>query len=271
MAVLWMVPLLLAVAVAVAGQTPNPREIVREAFTRDQDVFSAVHDYTYTERQITKRLDKKGRVTDFKDETNEVLYLYGRPFDHLVARNGKPLPPDEAAKEKRKVDKESEKRRRNPGSGDEERQRFRKTAREVPDAFTFRMLGEEDVHGERAWLIEAKPRKDYRAQTKEAKNYRSISARLWIDQKERVLSRAEVVVEDTISFGLFLFRLQPGARIEIDRTRLEQNVWLPRHVFIKGDGKLLGLKTLRIEVDASYSDYKKFQTDSRIVAAGEPE
>jgi hypothetical protein len=51
-------------------------------------------------------------------------------------------------------------------------------------------------------------------------------------------------------------------------TRVNDEVWLPVRVNVRADARLVFLKTLHGEIDITYSDYKKFQGDSQIVAAG---
>jgi hypothetical protein len=69
---------------------------------------------------------------------------------------------------------------------------------------------------------------------------------------------------DTISFGWFLFRLQPGARILIDQRWINNEVWLPVHVDVHADARLLG-KMLRVDISQDYRNFRKFSSDSRLI------
>ena len=264
---------LIVTALAVSAQTPDPRELVRQAFAQDENIFNSVQDYTYTEHETRRSLDAKGKVTSTEQETSEVLYLYGRQYSKLVAKDGKPLSPSEAKKEEAKAEREVNRRKREADRGnkdpDDTAARRRKAAREIADAFDFRIVGTEDVAAGRGinaqtWLIDATPRRGYQAKTREAKLYAKTSGRLWINQADHSLVKAKIRVDDTISFGYFLFRLAPGARVEFERTHLAANVWLPKHFFVKGEAKIGMVKTYRVEVEREYSDYKKFQTESTV-------
>ena len=185
-----------------------------------------------------------------------------------MAKDGKPLSPSDLKKEDAKAEREVMKRKRDADRGpkdqDDATSRRRRAAREVAQAFDFRIVGTETANGANAWMLDATPRKDYQAKTREAKLFAKTSGRLWINQADHSLVKARVRVDDTISFGYFLFRLAPGARIEFDRTRLAENVWLPKHMFIKGEAKLGMVKTYRVEIEREYSDYRKFQTDAKV-------
>ena len=47
--------------------------------------------------------------------------------------------------------------------------------------------------------------------------------------------------------------------------RVNQDVWLPKHVTLKLDARIALLKGLNIDEDITYRDYKKFRTDIKIL------
>ena len=73
---------------------------------------------------------------------------------------------------------------------------------------------------------------------------------------------------DTVSVGLFLLRLHKGSNIQIEQVRVNDEVWLPRHVALKLDARLALLKGVNIAEDVTYRDYKKFRTDTKILPVG---
>ena len=96
-----------------------------------------------------------GKVKSVESKTHEVLVLYGRPYERLIAKDDKPLPPNQERKEQRKLDQELE--HRSKASAKDREKRAREEAkrieeqkamiREVADAYSFRLLGEEKVSG----------------------------------------------------------------------------------------------------------------------------
>ena len=70
---------------------------------------------------------------------------------------------------------------------------------------------------------------------------------------------------DPISFGLGLVKLASGAVLNFDQIRVNDEVWLPAHISVRADARLVYLRKLREELDISYRDYQKFQADSKIV------
>jgi len=75
---------------------------------------------------------------------------------------------------------------------------------------------------------------------------------------------AEVI--DPVYWGLFLVRLDQGARIRFDETRVNDEVWLPRWISIAASARIGIFKKLRVQEDTTYKNFRKFQTDSRMVA-----
>lgn len=73
----------------------------------------------------------------------------------------------------------------------------------------------------------------------------------------------------TVSFGLFLVRLHKGSRIVVEQSRVNNEVWLQRHVAVDADFRLALLKNFNLAVDVTDRDYKKFRTDIKILPLGE--
>ncbi len=89
--------------------------------------------------------------------------------------------------------------------------------------------------------------------------------KLWIDKADYQWVKTEAEVIDSISFGWFVARLQQGARLEVRMTRVNGEAWLPQRIEARGSARLLLVRNLRVEVETSFSNYRKFQADSRIV------
>jgi hypothetical protein len=92
---------------------PDPRALidgVRQTLRSDQSLLA---DYTFTETHIQSELDSKGRVEKTKTEVYEVYPSAdsARMYRRLIARDGKPLDPEELARRDRKEAEKSEKKR----------------------------------------------------------------------------------------------------------------------------------------------------------------
>jgi len=139
----------------------------------------------------------------------------------------------------------------------------------VADAYNFKLVGTETVDGREAWVMDGEPRTGYEPQMKEAKFLPKFHGRVWIDKSDLQLSKMDVEAIDTVSVGWVLARIHKGSRFMLEQTRVNDEVWLPRHVTFKFDARLALLKGYNIDGDQEFRDYKRFGTTSKIVGMGE--
>jgi hypothetical protein len=265
---------LLAVALCPVW-AQDAAEIVRKSMERDQRNFEELKNYTFRARTEVRELDKNGGVQHTDTHTDEVMILAGRPYERRIAKNDKPLSPSDSAKEQRKLDRELEKRQRETASeksrAEKERMEARKFLREFTEAYQFTKLGEDTVSGRKVWIIEANPNPKYKARSQQAKIFVRVRGKLWIDEANFQWARVEAQVLETISFGLFLVRLAPGASFTLEQTRVNDEVWLPSRIDVRADARLGLILKMRAGLTIVYSDYQKFQADSRLVPADDKE
>lgn len=247
--------------------------IIRRSVERDWTDFTARTNYTYQQEIVERQRNREGKIAHTGSQTHEIMILGGRPYERLIAKDGKPLPAKEAQKEQSELDRELAKRQHeSPAERTKvERQRAdeRRFIREIPDAFTFRMTGSETVSGQPAWVIEAEPKPGFRPKRSAARMFQKVRARIWIEQGTYHWVKLDAQVLDTLSFGLGLFRVAPGASLHFEQIRVNDEIWLPSTVEVQADARLALLKKLRAEVDIRYSGYKKFQSESRIESVAE--
>ena len=137
--------------------------------------------------------------------------------------------------------------------------------REILNAYTFSLSGEEVLHGRSTWVIDGTPRSGFKAQHKGARILPKIKPRFWIDQQDYTWVKVRGDVTDTISFGLVLARLHKGTQFELQQMRVNNEVWLPQNVEVHIDARVALLKNVNEEVHVTYSDYRKFRSETRIM------
>ncbi|MBZ5664259.1 MAG: hypothetical protein LAO30_06605 [Acidobacteriia bacterium] len=255
------------------------RELLRRAEEKDVENDKRQRDYTYIEREERHHLDGHGGVKKTESRTSEILEIYGEPVQRLTAKNDKPLSSDEAKKEDEKIQKIIDKRK-NESDGDRRKrlekeekghEEDRKFVLEIADAFNFRLSGSEVVDGHDTWMLEGEPRPGYEPKNRDAKILSKFKGRVWIDKAEAQWVKLDITAIDTISVGFVLARIHKGTRVVVEMTRVNDEVWLPRHVQFHIDLRLALLKNYNEDVEQTFRDYKKFRTDSRITVIGEPQ
>jgi hypothetical protein len=274
------------------GQASQPVQVAKVPATLDQDQIKALireaaekdiandkkqHEYTYIQRDEERRLAGKGEVKSTESKTYEVLVLFDEPVRRLIAKNDKPLSAKDADKEEEKLQKVIDKhhketdedRRKRLQKQEKDREEGRKFVLDVSEAYNFRLSGIEPLEGRDTYVIDAVPRPGFQPRQKDAKILPKFKFRVWIDVAESQWVKLDAECIDTVSFGLILARLHQGSRIDIEQTRINDEVWLPKHVDVKIDARVALLKNFDADIDVTFRDYKKFRTDSRIVGIGE--
>jgi hypothetical protein len=249
------------------------RDLIREAAERDMENDKKQRDYTYIQREEEHKLDGQGQVKSSESRTYEIMVLYEEPVHKLIARNNQPLSDSDARKEDEKVQKIIEKRKNESESNrrkrvekqDHDREEARQFVKEIADAYNFRLAGEENLDGRETVVIDAEPRPGYEPHMKNARFLPKFRFRVWLDRAEKQWVKLDIQCIDTVSVGLFLARLHKGSSIQIEQLRVNDEVWLPKHVSLKLDARVALLKGVNIAEDVSYRDYKKFRTGTRIV------
>jgi hypothetical protein len=249
------------------------QELFRVVADKDVENDKRLRDYTYVERDEEHKLDGRGQVKSTETKTYEVMELYGEQVQRLIEKNDKTLNDKDAAKEEEKIQKiidkrknESEEaRRKRVRKEEKDREQGRQFVREVADAYSFHLVGTETLGGRDAWVIEAEPRPGYGPHMKEAKFLPKFHGRVWIDKAEAQWAKMDIVCIDTVSLGWFLARFHKGSRLVVEQTRVNDEVWLPRHVAVKVDVRLALLKNFNVDMQQTYRDYKKFRATAKIV------
>jgi hypothetical protein len=251
----------------------DAREIVLRSVKLDSDNYRIARNYTFVERNENRELDAQGNLKQRHTLTYDLTMLEGSPYRRLIARDDKPLAPAEEKKEEEKLRKSNaerqketpEQRAKRLADWEKRRREEREPLLEIPDAFDLRIAGEERVDGRDVWIVEGTPRRDYRAKSHEARLFLKFKGRLWIDKQDYVWVKAECEALENISFGLVLARLQKGARMTFEQARVNDEVWLPKRVTVDLAARLLLVKNIRAQVEFTYKDYRKFQSESRLV------
>jgi hypothetical protein len=265
---------LLVGAFAPTVLAQDAREIVAKSVELDQSNWQRMKDYTWIAQQTDRDLDSSGRVKSQKTEEWETVVIYGEPHHRMLSRNGKPLSAQDQRKEQEKLDRAvakreqetPEQRAHREAEFEKQREKDREFLREVPDLFDFKLLGEEKIDGHDVWVISATPKPGAQPKHGDAKPLLKVQAKVWIDKAEYQWVRLEAETTATISFGLFIARLSPGAKLEFEQTRVNGEVWLPKREVVRGAARLGLVKKLAGEEETTWNNYRKFQVDSKVVA-----
>lgn len=264
---------LLVLMTVAAAWAQDPREMVRRSIAHDQLDWMRLRDYTWQAHSVEKHLDSHGKVESTKRETWETLILDGQPYRRMLERDGKPLSPDEQRSEQNKLDKETRKlnsetpaeKQRRTEEMEKRRRRDFAFLSEIPDLFDLRLEADSMVNGRPVWVVSGAPIPGAKAKTSDGRMLLKLRGRMWIDKATYQWARVEAETTDTISWGLFLARLNAGAKLTFEQSEINTELWFPKRLLLTGSGRIGLIKRLAQDVEIEWSNYKKFSVDSRIV------
>jgi hypothetical protein len=251
--------------------------LVRQAADKDLENQKKLRNYTYTQREEEHKLDGDGQTKSTEVRTYEIMVLFEEQVRKLVSKDDNPLSENDAKKEDGKIQKiidkrkneDEDDRRKRLEKAEKEQEEGRQFVKEVADAYNFRWVGTELLNGRDTYVIDADPRLGYEPHSKDAKFLPKFRFRAWMDKAESQWVKLDIQCIDTVSVGLFLVRVHKGSNIQIELTRVNDEVWLPKRVALKLDARVALFKGLNMAEDVTYRDYKKFGTNTTIVPLGE--
>ena len=245
----------LLLAILLAWQI-DPHDLMKRCQQADDRNAELARNYVFEQRTENRTLNAKGEVTKKESEAFETILMGGRPYQKLVAKNDAPL---SAAEEKRQSAKALREEAQN--KEEERRRRNRELAHEALNAFDAKIIAEDAD----TWTLDATPRPGFQPHSRETAVLKHLRARIWISKKDYVWTKVDAEATEDISFGLVLFRLDKGAHIVIERTLVNNEVWLPKRIAGGGSGRIALVKKVRIEFETTCSKYKRYSADSRLV------
>lgn len=254
--------------------SPAPDQIVRACVKQVRKTVRLRSEYTYKILDEKSDLNRAGSVENTHRTLTEVMYFAGKPFERTLEKEGKPLSPEEAKRDQEKMNRAAaeaskltpEQREAQQEKLDRQREKDTEWFEFFPEAYRFTAESEMSLNGRRTYVLDAEPRPGYRG--KYASILSKARCKLFIDEKDFTLARIEAQVLRPITFGLFLARLSEGTRITFEQVRVNDEVWLPKSATVHASARAL-VKSYRFDEHLEFSDYRKFQAESRIVAVDE--
>jgi len=235
---------------------------------------AAAQNYTYLEHLEVRTQEGGGKYKTRQNETHDITLLEGSPYRRLVEVYGKPLNAKEQAKEDQRLRQSIEDRRHETEAQKQQRiadwrrkeEKQHEPLHEVPDAFILRMAPDEKLDGRDVYVIDATPKPGYQPKTKTAFFLPKVKLRMWIAKQDYQCVKVEFETLETISWGGVVARVAKGTHLRVELARVNDEVWLPKRILLSGSARIMLVKGFTGQIDLSYSDYKKFSAESRVVS-----
>ena len=253
-----MAPLIAgALLAATALSLPDGHALVRELAQKQRRWEEILNRYTYDVEVVREDLDREDRVTKRESRRYEVFYVKGRPIRRLVAEDGRAL----GAERQAKVDREV---REKVDAVNEQR-----VAQELPavrlsailDRYDFRSVGRETMDGRPAIVLEFTALPGSRPLAHDDV-LRNLAGRVWMDEAEREVVRAEV--RNTAGMKLFLGLAASVSAMSgtFEFRKVGDTLWLPVRDETRATGRMFLFKSFRTRVVHTYGNFRRFDVHS---------
>jgi hypothetical protein len=212
----------------VPASEADVQEIVRGGTAAIRSDWAADPDYAFVERDET---EKNGKLTS---KTSQVVTMGGSDYYMPIAIEDQPLSPEERKIELQKLKSEFQRRNREDPASRERRVANYEKARDedgamlldFPNAFNFKILREEKLHGYDAWVLSGTPRERSGPLSRAAKVLSGMNGTVWIEKEHFHCIRADLNVVDSVPIFGPLAHVLPGTRIELEMTPVNDSTWL---------------------------------------------
>lgn len=203
-------------------------EIVARGNAMLKSDWAADINYAYIDKE---EVLKNGRMTS---RTSQVVYVAGSDYYLPLAADDQPLPEDREKAEREKLKAEAARRASETPEARRDRiARFKRQRAQneamvldFPDAFDFRLLGEETIDGRDAYVLSGMPKKRDGPLTLAQKVLSGMKGRVWVDKESFHAIRVECDVITPVPVYGVLAKVLPGTHIEFAMAPVTESVWL---------------------------------------------
>jgi len=255
----WLVTMGFGLPFCAFAQGVNVAEIVKRSVAANEADWRAAPRYAFTEHDITSKRDGTPVI-----KTYQVLMIDGSPYNRLIAVNNRPLSPGDNANEEQKLKAEMARRQKEtPGQRarriakyQHDRSQEHQMMKEMAAAFTYRLDGEGTLGGHSVYILDATPKPGYVPDNREARVLTGMRGRMWIDKRSYQWVKVVAEVTKPVEFGLFLARVGPGTRFELEQRPVGDGIWLPTHFSMNVNASVLGFYSENSTDDETYTHYE---------------
>jgi hypothetical protein len=275
----------LAVAAALAAGAPRAQgrplpdfaalyDAVRRNLAKSERL---AHLYSFKERRTDVHTNPFGKIGTGGTRFFEVYPSPNRQLTYrrLMARDGVPVNAAQLAEqdrqykarvaevERRLAEDEKRQRKRREDDVAAARRRGQSMIDDVVDTFQFKLDGRVLRDGVPAIVVSFSPKPGARPATREGRVAQKFAGMVWIDEAALEVMRVEARAIDDISFGSgIVARLSDGATATMVRRRIDEDVWMPTELRLRGRGRAAVVRRLVMDFAVDWFDYRQLPGDS---------
>jgi hypothetical protein len=266
----------LVISLTVSPEGEDAEALLRRVIESQERQQELTRLYAFRETTVTRDVDSRGRVERAMSESALVTPGPEGEYRRLVGKNGKPLSPEEDAKEEHKFQKYLEEQLRLPAEERERKtreklrhrvERFQERLREAIEVFDFEPLGDEVIQDVPLRVFRFTPKPGYEGHSRATDVLSRMEGKVWIDPRRDQLAKLQVRFREDLKFlGGIFGRVSKGSEATAEGWFDGNGLWLLDDVEILLDARLYFLKSYHQRIDIDYHDYQRYhvETDERV-------
>jgi hypothetical protein len=262
----------------VEGSRPLPElEPLLKALNDNQDKIDEMRErYTCRLVEIERKHDGDGRIKESETKIYEVTPVGTQFVERLISVNGKELSQSEREKEDKRVQKEIEDiiKKREKKEQQEERARVRGEKKKDDDddieIKDFLRISEitsirrEMFRGHEVIAFDFEPRKGFKPKNRAEDIVSKLAGTIWVDEAAQQIARLEARFTDSYKIGGgMVASIGASTAFSFEQEKIGDEVWLPSSMEANLSARVLLLAKFNRSLERRYSDYKKYQIDSK--------
>jgi len=263
---------LLALPILIAAQQdtvihrrlPNIKQLLIDVQENQKQLESLVDQYSCTEDEEVRELDKNGQIKKTIVKEYMDFYLGGELVRREVKKDGKPLTADEQKKEDSRIEKRIRDYDKKKSEGDDASKK-----KERIDVSTFLRSSDfthprwEQFRAHEVIVFDFAPNPAYKPRNKTEDLLHKLVGTLWVDDQDHQVVRLEARLSDSFKVaGGLLASIRKGSSLVMEQAKTNGEVWLPSYVDAHFSARLLLLSSAVGDYASKFSDYKKFRVDT---------
>lgn len=253
---------------------PDIPKLLKELQANQDEIERILEDYSYKQKVIKRNLKKDGTLVVKESETIQLTFYKGYRIERLIAKNGKPLSPNQqknadkkAQKRVREIEKllaKKERKMARNSDGTPSNEGNRISIAEVLRASKLANPRRERLKGRDVVVFdfEPNPNFDFKNAKSSLKFFGKTIGVMWIDEQDKQVARIEAVLANSFKIGGgLLAKLRKGASFTLEQERVNNEIWLPTLADINLSIRILLFGGVKVNQEIKSFDYKKFRTE----------
>ncbi len=219
--------------------------------------------YICTMTQVADEFSSNGSKKTHTDQY-QVFYVNNAEILQHIARDGKPLSPDDARKEQERVDKLVDKLKAQESKPAKDEVRL--SASGLLKVASFTNPRRELLNGRPTIVFDYSGDPHAGANNLGEQIMRQLSGTLWVDESDNAILRLTGTLQENFHVaGGLLVNIKKGSWFNFTQSLVNSEIWFPAELTAHVDGRFLLFKGFNGDGRQTFSDYRKLKTSVTIL------